>query len=266
MVDSQSGAAAIDQVAPFRVERSVATSKLKAFLSDRFWAPGKVRQLAVSPKGLRSVLVPFYCYDGDARSSYRAKVGIYWYRTETYTDSEGKTQTRQVQETEWFSLSGSAAVNIENHLVSASVGLPESESNMLEPFDLGWAQAFDARLVSGFEAELPSIPREQANQTAAAEVRDLEARRIAAEILPGDTNRVESVSTNVDVKQCQLVLLPVWIATYQWKDKAHRLLVNGQTGKAIGSVPNSVPKIVGAIALGLAVIAILFFVLRGGGS
>lgn len=266
MVDAESGAAAIDRVAPFRIQRKVAASKLKGFLSDRFWAPGKVRQLAVSPKGLRSVLVPFYSYDGDARSSYRAKVGVYWYRTETYTDSEGKTQTRQVRETEWFTLAGSAAVNIENHLVSASTGLPESESNLLEPFDLGWAQPFDARLVSGFEAELPSIPRDQANQTAATEVRDLEARRIAAELLPGDTNRVESVSTTVDVKQCHLVLLPVWIATYKWKDKAHRLLVNGQTGKAIGSVPNSVPKIIGAIALGVAVIAILFFVLRGGGS
>ena len=81
-------------------------------------------------------------------------------------------------------------------------------------------------------------------------------------VLEGDQIVAERLEFSVD----QLVLLPVWIATYQWKDKAHRLLVNGQTGKAIGSVPNSVPKILGAIALGLVVLTILFFVLRGGGS
>ncbi len=215
------------------------------------------------------MLVPFWVYEGIVRSEYRANIGLYWYRTETYTDSEGKTQTREVRETEWFPLDGTAARQIDDHIVSASVGLPEHEANQLEPFDLGWAQPFDPRLLSGFEAELPSVATAQADRTAAIELRDQEAVRITRTLLPGDTNRLESISARVDIHSRKLVLLPVWIATFHHDKTVLRLLVNGQTGETVGNVPISPWKIAalvfGILAAIAAIAAIIFLIERGAG-
>jgi hypothetical protein len=264
LVDDQQAAVKIDKVAPFRIEKSVAQAKLGEFLSGKIWAPSELRRLRVNPRGLRGVLVPFWVYAGVVRSEYDSRIGIYWYRTETYTDSEGKTRTRQVRETEWFSLSGSAARRVADHLVSASTGLSEPESNALEPFDLGWARVFDARLVSGWEAELPSVDRDRANQVAVQELRDSEAARIRSQFLPGDVKQVSSISSEVSVESCEIVLLPVWMSAYNHKGKAYRLLVNGQTGEVIGQVPKSVWKIVGVVLTVVALIATVYLLLSLG--
>lgn len=259
LVDDERAASAIDQVAPFRIEKSVAQTKLREFLAGKIWAPAQLRRLRMDARGLRGVLVPFWVYAGVVRSEYDARIGIYWYRTETYTDSQGKTRTRTVRETEWFSLDGSAARRVQDHLVSASTGLSEPEANALEPFDLGWARDFDPRLVSGFEAELPSVDRARANQVAVEELRDREAARIQSGLLPGDTQSLNHISSAVDVERCQIVLLPVWMSSFKHRGEAHRLLVNGQTGAVIGQVPKSPLKIVLAVLAVVLLISIPIF-------
>jgi hypothetical protein len=257
LVDEQRATTRLDAVAPFRVTREIAVAKLHAFLRSKPWAPRAVKTLAVDGRSLRGVLVPHWAFDGVVRSSYDAHVGIYWYRTETYRDSKGQRRTRTVRETEWFPLSGTAARQIENHLVSASVGLPEAESNALEPFDLGWAVPVDSRLLSGFEAEVPSIAREPALTTASEELRNTEAKRIKDTLLPGDVNRVERIDSQVEIARCRAVLLPVWITTYVHKNVTRRLVVNGQTGRCAGDVPVSATKVTVAVVLGLLVIGLI---------
>ncbi len=39
------------------------------------------------------------------------------------------------------------------------------------------------------------------------------------------------------------VLLPVWMATYQYKNKTYQYMINGQTGDVSGSFPYSVIKV-----------------------
>jgi hypothetical protein len=257
MVDEQKATARLDAVAPFRVTREIAVSKLQDFLRGKFWAPGVVKRLAVHGRELRGVLVPHWVLDGVVRSSYDARVGIHWHRTETYTDDKGNQRTRTTRETEWFPLSGTAARQVESHVVSASVGLAESESNALEPFDLGWATPIDGRLLSGFEAEVPSIAREQALVTAREELRRIEAQRILATLLPGDENHVERIHNQVEIQRCRAVLLPVWIAVYPYKNATRRLVVNGQTGRCAGDVPVSAAKVTMSVLLGLLVIAVV---------
>jgi hypothetical protein len=255
MVDEARATGRVDAVVPFRIPLRGALDRLRTYLDGKRWAPSELRQLRVDGHGLRGVLVPFWAYDGVVRSQYRSKVGIHWYRTETYTDSEGKTQTRTVTETEWFTMSGSAARQVSDHLVTASVGLAESEANEIEPFDLGWAQPFDARLLSGYEAELPSVATRDADQVAGVELRDLEAARITHTLLPGDVNQLTSIASTVDISARKLLLLPIWIATYHHGQGERaivlRLLVNGQTGEVVGDVPVSRWKIAAAVLAGL---------------
>ncbi len=77
-------------------------------------------------------------------------IGEYWYRTETYTykDKDGKTHTgtRQVQETEWWPLSGNHRKYYYGFLVSASKGLPQLEAIAIQPYQLN-AWSVIARII-----------------------------------------------------------------------------------------------------------------------
>ncbi len=53
------------------------------------------------------------------------------------------------------------------------------------------------------------------------------------------------------------VLLPVWIAAYQYRDRTFQFLVNGQTGEVEGYAPFSVWKILAAVVVGLIFLAVL---------
>ncbi len=241
----------VDRVAPFVLDRRQANQRLRQHLRGHTWAPTRLKRL--DPEDLHGVLVPFYCYDADARSRYSARVGIYWYRTETYTVVvNGKTQirTRTVRETEWFPTSGTHVASYRDHLVSGSRGLPEAESNELEPFDLGLARPFAPGLVAGWPAELPDVTHAEARQVATQELAGLENSAIG-KFLPANTYADVKNDTTMDVGEVRLVLLPVYTATYKHKGKEMRLLVNGQTGEVVGKVPRSWVKITLAIVIPL---------------
>ena len=245
----------VDLVAPFRLTRQVAATRLRGRLSGDFWAPEAVRKTA-DPEELDGVMVPFWCYDATARSQYEGDVGIYWYETKTYTVVvNGKTQvrTKRVRHTEWHRLAGTHVHTYNDHLVSGSRGLPEAEANELEPFDLGQAKKFDPSLIAGLIAERPSVDHDEARATASQELANLENRTIK-KFLPGDTARNVTNHTTTHVDEVRLVLLPVWIATFRHNGEVFRMLVNGQTGEVVGTVPRSKTKIgcaIGCVVLGL---------------
>lgn len=249
----------VDKVVGFSVDKAQAASRLRAFLAAKWFAPESVRR-ASDPDELHDVLVPFYCFDAVARSSFSARIGVYWYRTETYTVREnGKsvTKTRRVRETEWFPLEGSHGRQWFDHLVSASRGLPEAEANQLEPFDLGAALPYAPALVAGLAAERATVPKREAEATARAELARLEQQVIASGHLPGDTYADLRSSTSSVLDPPELVLLPVWIAVVRGPKGPIRLSVNGQTGEVVGqNLPTSWVKVA-------ALVALILFVLGG---
>lgn len=267
LVDSDHAGEPVDAVASFVVPKDRASALLKGYLQSHRLAPEAVRK-AAETEALDAVLVPFYAYTATALSEYSAQVGIHWDRTETYTTTEnGKTvtKTRTVQETEWFPLSGTHKRRWTDHLVSASRGLPESEANALEPFDIGRLKPFNPALTAGLMAEHPTLGHTEAHDVARNELAALEKRAIASNLLPGDRYQSLQTQTAVDVTGVRLVLLPVWIAAVKADGAVLRLLVNGQTGEVVGKVPKSWTKIILAgVLFALVLAAIVTFFLMGG--
>lgn len=271
LVDATGAAERVDLVVPFDLDRERASGRLRGFVQGQWWAPEALRR-AASPDRVHGVLVPFYVYDGVARSRYTGRVGLHWYRTETYTvtvNGRTETRTRRVQETEWFDVRGSHAATYTRQLVSGSRGLPEAEANQLEPFDLGRALPFDPALTAGWVAELPDVDHAEAERQVANEVAERENAAIRGAFLPGDTRAGVQNTTELSIEGVQLALLPVWIATYRWQGQVFRLLVNGQTGEVVGRVPRSPWKIgcaVAALVGAIVLFATLMLLCAGLGS
>ena len=250
----------------FAVTKEQAHEMFERWIAENAWyRPGDLETAAIADKQ-RGVYLPFWSFSMLAESTWSATIGEHWYRTETYTttDANGKTvtRTRQVQETEWWPLSGHHHRYYSGYLVSGSRGLPQQEAERIKPFQLPSLKRYEPYYLAGWLSEEYSIERNDALAICQQEFYRREHANTGA-FLPGDTYRDLHVSTNFSRVNSDLCLLPVYILSYRYHDKMYRFLVNGQTGKVSGDKPVSYKRIwslVGGIVGVIALIILIIFI------
>jgi RNA polymerase subunit RPABC4/transcription elongation factor Spt4 len=245
----------------FAVTRDDALAKFREWLDRNSWfRPGDLKTARIEEK-LTGVYLPFWSFSMLAESRWSADVGEHWYRTETYTTREnGKTvtKTRQVQETEWWDLDGRHHRYYSGYLVSGSRGLGQQDAERIKPFHLAALKRYEPYFLAGWLSEEYSVDREAALAACQQEFLRREQNNIA-EHLPGDTHRGLRVDTQFNSVNSDLILLPIYLLSYRYRDKLYRFLLNGQTGKAAGDKPLSWFRVgVAGLVAAVAVLVILF--------
>lgn len=251
----------------FAINPEQATEKFHAWLNTNSWyRPGDLQQARIDEK-LKGIYLPFWSFSMLADSRWRSSIGEYWYRTETYTtvNSKGKpvVRTRQVRETEWWPLNGKHHRYYSGFLVSGSHGLPQSQAERIKPFNLPALKRYEPFYLAGWISEEYSVERDEARQLCEQEFLRREQSNIAA-FLPGDTHRDLHVTTDFSQVNSDLILLPVYLLSYRYKDKLYQFMINGQTGKMDGDKPVSgmrIGMLIGGIALLLLCLIIILVVL-----
>jgi hypothetical protein len=246
----------------FAVSKQKATELFFEWIGRKGWfQPGDLKYKAVSDKQ-EGVYIPFWHFTLKSHSKWSARIGEYWYRTETYTvtvNGKRETRTRTVQETEWWPLSGVFRKYYSGYMVSASKGLPQAEAVAIQPYRLSSMMRFRPHFLAGWMLEEYSISRQDAMGLAKSEFLSREKEAIA-QFLPGDTHSSLNVFTSFEEGDTDLVLLPVHIMAYHYRGKVYRFLVNGQTGKVYGEKPWSAVRIAAAVIIGIILIAILVII------
>jgi hypothetical protein len=244
----------------FAISAEEAKQKFWDWLKDNDWfRPGDLALKAVAEKQ-RGVYLPFWHFSMLADSRWSADIGQHWLRTEAYNmrgpDGKNRTATRTIQETEWFPLSGEHQRYYFGYMVPGAKGISFEESKLVQPYKLSALVRFRPYYLAGWMAEEYSIDRDQAIQQVKDEFRSRQAQEIAY-FLPGDTQRNLQVDTDLQVNGSDLILLPVHVLSYRYKDRLFRFLVNGQTGKVIGEKPVSKRRIAGLVMSILAALILL---------
>jgi Zn finger protein HypA/HybF involved in hydrogenase expression len=249
-----------ESVLPFAIDERTAGAKFKEWVQSRWFAPGDLAAKARRAR-MDGVYLPYYTYDALASASYRGQRGDYYYETETYTDSEGNTQTRQVRKTRWTSRSGYVQCHFDDLLICASSSLPDKLVTGLEPWDLGSLTPYDPRFLTGFMAERAALGLEdgfeKAKQKMVPEIESSIRRDIG-----GDTQRIDNYSAAHSNVTFKLFYLPLWLSSFRYDDEVYRFVVNARTGEATGERPYSVWKIVGAVLGVIALIVAIVFLVR----
>ena len=264
LTPEQSGRQRPEFVIGFAITPEQAQEEFKKWLRKNSWyRPGDLAATSVADK-LKGIYLPFWSFSMLAQSAWRAQIGEYWYRTETYTTTDSKgnttTHTRQVRETEWWPCAGRHHRYYAGYLVSGSKGLPQSQSLRIQPFNLPALKRYEPFFLAGWLAEEYSIARDEALVLCQHEFQRQENGNVAA-FLPGDTHSGLEVNTQFSQINSDLCLLPIYILSYRYKEKVYRYLLNGQTGKMDGDKPVSGKRI--AIAVGIVLVIVLLIVLIG---
>ena len=240
--ESSSGKSEPEFVLGFEIALDVADRIYREWIGrNGLFRPADLSDV-VQADGLRGIYLPFWSFTMEAQSRWSASIGEFWYRTETYTTTDAKgnsvQQTRRVQETEWWPLSGGHHAFYSFYLVSASKGLPQDVSAWVEPFQLAALKRYAPKFLSGWLSENESIDREEARARSRVEFERRE-RDAIVKFLPGDTNQLVQVETKLNELDSDLLLLPIYLRSYRYKGKLYRTLINGQTGKIAGEKPIS---------------------------
>ncbi|MCS7028513.1 MAG: hypothetical protein NZ519_07065 [Bacteroidia bacterium] len=240
-------------IIPFTVSKKNALEIYKNWIGRGWFRPNDLAKMARMEK-IHGVYIPFWTYDAETHSQWWADAGYYYYVTETYTDSEGNLQTREVRHIRWVPASGYVDMKFDDILVVASQGIKQYRAEKIFPFDLKKLVNYDPRFIAGWEAELYKIDLAQGAKIAEKIMDRAIYNRCVSEI-PGDTYQNLNIITEKTNLTYKHILLPIWISSYRYNGKLYQVIVNGQTGAISGEKPLSWSKII------LTIILVILFVI-----
>jgi ribosomal protein S27E len=240
----------------FKISEPAARDSVRQWYGTRFWAPGKLKSRALTDT-VHGIYLPYWTFDAQVHADWTAESGYYYYETESYTDSNGNRQTRQVQKTRWQYSSGALDHFFDDELVAASKGVQENLLRKIEPFPThGELKPYDPGYLSGWPVEQYQIDLVAAAQ-AARDRMQRETEQMCSREVPGDTQRNLQVGADFSAQTFKHILVPIWLLTYTYGGKSFQVVINGYTGSIAGKYPLSWIKITVAVLLGL--IAALIF-------
>ena len=187
---------------------------------------------------VHGIYLPYWTFDAQAHADWTAESGYYYYTTETYRDSNGNTQTRQVQHTRWQPSSGALDHFFDDELVCASRGVHPGccgRSSRFRP--RSWSPTSPAYL-AGLGRRAYQIDLVAAAQRS-RERMDAELRAMCAAQVPGDTHRNLQSRAGYSDQTFKHILAPVWLLTFNYGSANFQVVINGYTGQSPARIPRA---------------------------
>src|SRR5262250_2143436 len=110
-----------ESLLPMKVSETQVRDSIRRWYRTRWFAPNKLKAAALTDI-VKGLYIPYWTFDAQVHADWTAESGYYYYETESYTDSNGQRQTRQVQRTRWVPSAGSLDHFFDDELVPASRG------------------------------------------------------------------------------------------------------------------------------------------------
>lgn len=236
-------------VVPFKLDQAAARTSFESWVKRQWLAPNNFKHLCRS-NPISGIYLPYWTFDAYASGSYRGEGGQYYTETRRVN---GKTET--VDRVRWYPTSGSLTHSFDDVCVCASKQFEVSALRKLEPFNTQEAHPYDRRYLSGYSAQHAQLNPEEGWTNGRAimleQLKDLAKQEIECRY---DTSRNVTVNASFSDVTFKHLLLPVWVSTYEYKNKQYHYLVNGETGKVSADYPVSWVKVC------LIVMSILFII------
>ena len=244
-------------VCPFAVTNTAAAESFSKWIKGKLFCPRSAKKAAKAGK-MSGIYLPYWTFDSDTYSRYSARYG------RARTVRRGK-ETKVV--VHWYHTHGSYRRFINDELICASKNHDKKMLEKIEPFDTENNLEYKPEYLAGFASERYAVglsdawiqAQEEIRAKLAAEIRDKVARDHSTQYV--DSVRFTSTHSNVTYKY---LLLPVWMSSFEYKQKNYRFMVNGRSGRVGGKYPVSPLRVAIAVLLGLSLAALLAFLIAYG--
>lgn len=257
LADKQEEAVLPDGVVPFKVDKNQVKETFSKWISKRWLAPGKLKNLYERDK-IQGIYVPYWTFDADVKCDYSAQGGKN--REKQVKKSDGSTTTETV--TDWYSTFGTVNKFFDDVLIRGSKNLKESQLKGIENYEVkNSLVSYSPEYLSGYSAECYTVSLEQAHKDAVRVMEHELENLVRQDVLKRyDEVRDISLSPKYQEETYKHILIPVYSTAYSYANKNYTVLINGQTGKIKGAYPKSPVKVAIIIAIIVAIIVSIFVV------
>ena len=245
-------------VLPFRVDQGKVREQIRGWFGSKWIAPSDLKRRAMVDR-VTGIYIPYWTFDAQVHCPWEADAGHYYYTTEEYRDSQGRTQTRQVRHTRWVPASGVIDHFFDDVPVPGTHGVHQSLLRQVEPFATKELVGYAAAYVSGFVVEHYQVVLFDAAEHSRQSMHD-QLTQMCAAAVPGDTYRNLQIHPTYSGQTFKHVLVPIWMLSYNYGAKVYQVVVNGYSGAMAGDYPKSPWKILLLIfvVLVIVLIAVMF--------
>ena len=239
-------------VLPFKINNEEAQAIVKRCISKLWFAPNAFK--ALTKANMEGLYVPYWAFNGETVTDYKGERGENYLDTEFYTtieDGKPVTKTRLVTKTRWYSCSGTVDNSHKDVLIKANSSLPASYN-----WDTDNLVSYNDGYLAGFKTYSYNLNVDEGLVKAKKDMQSTINNTIYNDI-GGDNQRISSKSTTYNDLAFKLLLLPLWLSSYNYKNKDYTFTVNGRTGYLEGDRPLSWVKITLFILAILAIVAMI---------
>ncbi|MBQ3391932.1 MAG: hypothetical protein IJG52_00800 [Lachnospiraceae bacterium] len=246
-----------DYVIPFKVEKKEAVEALKGYYKGRFLLPGTFAAQNHIEE-ITGVYVPFWMFSGQVESKldYDAR--------KVTKEKSGDTE---ITTTEYYDVHREGVMRFSQIPVDASTKMPDDLMDSIEPYDYKQLKPFAMEYMPGYLANKYDVPVEECQKRADERAVSSTHEAIRQTVKNYTSANIRTKQDKVTCEKVEYGMLPVWLLNTKWDGKDFLFAMNGQSGKMIGDLPVSTPRLVGITAAIFAVIfGLLHFVILTGGN
>lgn len=217
------------QILPFKVKKKQAREEFQKWVNS-LWIFPEMKKNLLKDDPIIGIYLPFWSYKCHTENDYEGKRGNNYY-------SENES-AKQVLNTNWSLVSGKLSKDFEDILIKASDSLSEKYYDFLEPWDLNKLDPYKDNTLNDFITEIYNIEPEKGFEQAKNIMYDDICISIRNEI-SGDHQQITSINTEYFKISVKYILLPVWISSFQKKNKIFRFMINARTGEVYKEKPDN---------------------------
>jgi len=216
-------------IIPFKVKKEEAVEAIRARFRQGLFVPKEVKNFEVEK--VHGIYIPYWLFD------------TYYYDSQIIkgTVGSGKHKStklfKRVADCEFIKLT-----------LDASSNLNDESSQRLEPFETEELKPFEVAYMSGYYADCFDQSNKDLRTVAIKRTKELFDGQMIASVNARDC-KIEYSDPKFEVRHTDYALFPAWFMTFRYMDKPYTMLVNGQTGKLVGTVPFDKKKVIAILII-----------------
>ena len=208
-----------DGIVPFKITREEAAGVIRKRFMNNPIIPKEVKARCV-PENLRGIYVPYWVVNAEFREADFLK---------------GEVKRGKSSVTYYYTRAGE--VRLRNLPIDGSEILSDDVSFRLEPFYLEDARTFDEDYLNGFYSNTSDITYSDLRAAASEHCHRMYAEEVVKSVKANNVKIVDSLYW-ADIQDDPVyMMMPVWFFTFRHEEKPYTILVNGQTGRVVGTMP-----------------------------
>ena len=241
-----------DYVIPFKVDKKQAVSSFKEYYKGRLLLPRSFES-DNHIEEIKGVYVPFWMFSGEVagRAQYEA-----------IKEDRRRTGNEEIVRQEHYDVYREGTMSFSKIPVDASTKMPDDLMDSIEPFNYKEMRPFGMEYMPGYLANKYDVSKQECRKR--ADDRAVGSFRTALRNSVKNYNsvNVRQQSEKITPEKTEYGMLPVWLLSSNWQGKTYLFAMNGQSGKMIGDLPVSKPKLAAwVVGVFAAVFALMHFLI-----